>query len=123
MNSYYETLVSVCLSDSPVLRVWVDDDFDYRDPGPGWVWFFTSAEALSFFAWCQQENITVDRVSLDHDLGGDDTTRPIVTWWVENDWWPAVVTVHSANGVGVDWLEGTVERYHPSNAHKYAHRR
>jgi len=50
-------------------------------------------------------------MSLDHDLGDDDTTRPVVMWCCYNDWWPDSVVVHSANPVGVEWLEGMIERY------------
>ena len=55
----------------------------------------------------------IEVMSLDHDLGGDDTTRPIVLWMCENEFWPAKVVVHSANPVGIDWLEGMIERYQP----------
>lgn len=101
--------------------IWVDD---IRTPPEGWDNFFwarTSQEAIDYLAYvkeyCYSDAIQV--MSLDHDLGGDDTTRPIVIWMIENDYWPNVVRVHSQNPIGVTWLEGMVERYHPSNAHKY----
>ena len=50
-------------------------------------------------------------MSLDHDLGGDDTSRRIVLWMCENEFWPDEVVVHSANPVGVEWLEGMIARY------------
>jgi hypothetical protein len=53
----------------------------------------------------------ITEMSLDHDLGGDDTTRPIVLWCCENDFWPVEVRIHTANPVGRDWLEGMIERY------------
>jgi hypothetical protein len=43
-------------------------------------------------------------ISFDHDLGGDDTTRPVMLWIIESNFWPEVVAVHSANRVGKDWL-------------------
>ena len=52
-------------------------------------------------------------MSLDHDLGGEDTPRPVVIWFCEADYWPTEVVVHSANPVGIEWLEGMIERYKP----------
>lgn len=54
-----------------------------------------------------------DEISFDHDLGGDDTTRPVALWLAEHDAWPPVVRVHTANPVGRDWLEGIITRYGP----------
>lgn len=74
-----------------------------------WTWAKTSSDALDLL-----DEIPFDLVSLDHDLGGDDTTRPIVLWWCEHPWaWPTEVRVHSANPVGREWLEGMIERYKP----------
>jgi hypothetical protein len=65
----------------------------------------------------------IEVMSLDHDLGmvgdTDDTSRYIVLWMCNHDFWPDEVVVHSANPPGVYWLESMIERYHPSNAHKY----
>ena len=47
----------------------------------------------------------------DHDLGGDDTSRAIVLWMCENEWWPESVMVHSQNPVGSFWLRAMIERY------------
>ncbi|MEV6643273.1 cyclic-phosphate processing receiver domain-containing protein [Amycolatopsis sp. NPDC051371] len=49
-------------------------------------------------------------ISLDHDLGGDDTTRPVVLWLCENDRCPPEVRVHTANPVGREWLTGMARR-------------
>lgn len=54
-----------------------------------------------------------DLVSFDHDLGGDDTTRGLLTFMIENDVWPNEIRVHTANPVGHDWLIGTAARYAP----------
>jgi hypothetical protein len=57
---------------------------------------------------------SVSEMSLDHDLGGDDTTRSVVLYLCENpDLWPGTVYVHTANPVGREWLEGMVNRYGP----------
>lgn len=99
------------------MKIWVDDI--RLPPGAEWnCWAKTSAEAI----WCLKVakdifdksgtdlNI-VEAMSLDHDLGNDDTTRPVVLWMCENDFWPVEVVVHSANPVGRDYLEGMIERY------------
>jgi hypothetical protein len=85
------------------MKLWVDD---LRTPPNGWAWAKTSREAISLLSIKH-----VSALSLDHDLGGDDTTRPVVLWMCENEVWPAHIRVHSANPVGVEWLTGMVERY------------
>lgn len=88
-------------------RLWVDDL--RPTPCDDWVPALTSAEAIDLLAsrsWAT--------MSLDHDLGGDDTTRRVVLWLCEHpDRWPAVVRVHTANPVGREWLLGMIERYKP----------
>lgn len=89
------------------MKLFVDD---LRDPPDDtWTVARTSTEALVIL----QSGAQVDELSLDHDLGGEDTSRPIVLWLAEHGGWPAVVRVHSANPVGVEWLEGMIERYGP----------
>lgn len=88
------------------MKVWVDD---LRPAPQGWVWVTTSTAAIELLS--QGRDIEV--MSLDHDLGGEDTTRPIVLWMCEHQVWPAEVVVHSANPVGVEWLTGMIERYQP----------
>jgi hypothetical protein len=53
-------------------------------------------------------------VSFDHDLGGDDTTRPVMLWMCETGRWPERIKVHSANPVGQEWLTGMADRYCPT---------
>jgi hypothetical protein len=76
-----------------------------------WMWAKSSADALGIMdhvPWPLEE------LSLDHDLGGDDTTRPIVLMMCEYPWvWPKIVRCHSANPVGREWIEGMVARYKP----------
>ena len=88
------------------MRLFVDD----LRPAPDDTWTVaqTSAEALEIL-----RGGAVEELSLDHDLGGEDTARPIVLWLAEHGGWPATVRVHSANPVGVEWITGMVERYGP----------
>jgi hypothetical protein len=84
-------------------KLWVDD---LRPAPEGWHWVKTSAETITALGerrW--------DVMSLDHDLGGEDTSRRAVLWLCENGNWPDEVRVHSANPVGVEWLTGMVSRY------------
>lgn len=95
------------------MNLWVDD---LRLPPEDWYWAKTSAAAIELL-WVNHPDAVGERVtvmSLDHDLGGDDTTRPVVLWMCENGWaWPGQVVVHSANPVGREWLEGMIKRYQP----------
>jgi hypothetical protein len=86
-------------------RLWVDD---LRPPPEGWVWAKSSEEAVAML-----ETRDFAAVSLDHDLGGEDTTRPVVLWMCEHALWPTTVHVHTANPVGREWLVGMVNTYGP----------
>lgn len=91
-------------------RLWVDD---LRDPPtPQWDIARTSAVAVEMLTAG-----TYDVLSLDHDLGGEDTTRRVVLWLCEHpERWPWEVLVHTANPVGRDWLCGMVNRYRPARS-------
>lgn len=96
------------------MKIWVDDI--RTPPDETWVWYKTSSEVIEWLeydkSWTDMTfAIDTQVMSLDHDLGGDDTTRPIVLWMCENEYWPKEVRVHSANPVGIEWLEGMIARY------------
>lgn len=90
------------------MNMWVDDE---RTPPEGWYWAKTSDEAISMLKASYFLDAPIKTMSLDHDLGGDDTSRSIVLWCCNNDYWPLSVVVHSANPVGREWLEGMIMRY------------
>ncbi len=96
----------------PEVKVWIDDI--RVPPGDGWVWLKSSAEAL---AWMEARRAAGeslgDVMSFDHDLGGDDTTRPLVMWMCENNVFPASALVHSSNPPGALWIMQMFERYAP----------
>ena len=73
----------------------------------------TSTEAIEMLESFREQGVYPELVSLDHDLGGDDTTRPIVLWWCTTLAWANAIAVHSANPVGVEWLTGMIDRYAP----------
>lgn len=101
------------------MKIWVDDV--RTPPDDAWTWVKTSHDAIRYLTNSKIVNWrpgwgTIDVMSLDHDLGGDDTTRPVVLWMCENDFWPVEVRVHSQNPVGRDWLLSMISRYHPTGA-------
>jgi hypothetical protein len=88
------------------MKLWIDDE---RPAPNGWYWAETSADAIEWI-----ERMAFSEVSFDHDLGGDDTTRKVVLWMLDNNiTWPPIVRVHTANPVGREWLEGMINRYGP----------
>ncbi|WZB39640.1 hypothetical protein SEA_CURSIVE_183 [Streptomyces phage Cursive] len=99
-----------------ILKIWVDDE----RPKPDSSWFATkhSNIAILLLKACKRRGLSVRAISLDHDLGGDDTTRPVVLWMCENEFWPETVYVHSMNPIGREWLIGMVERYAPEGTYK-----
>jgi len=89
------------------MKLWVDDE---RPAPVGWEWAKDSHTAIM----CLIAFSSIDEISFDHDLGGDDTSRKVVLWICENDHpWPGVVRVHTANPVGREWLVGMINRYGP----------
>lgn len=74
----------------------------------------TSAEALDFLMAFSGR---IDELWLDHDLGGDDTVRPVVLWLAERSFGGDPVEigrvgVQSMNPVGAEWICGTLGRYY-----------
>lgn len=94
------------------MKLWIDDI--RNPPDESWDWVTTSEAAIATMSFFQEDGmlwIPREAVSFDHDLGGDDTTRPVVIWMIENDFKFDNYYVHSANPVGIDWLRGMIERY------------
>jgi hypothetical protein len=92
------------------MRVWLDD---LREAPSGWLWLTSSRTAINWLEWAKMLNARPEAWSFDHDLGGDDTSRPVVLWMAENEFWPDQCFVHSANPVGVEYLSGVINRYGP----------
>ena len=95
------------------LKLWIDDI--RTPPDETWDWVFTSDAAIAYMKTWQEDSIgewfVFDTISFDHDLGGDDTTRPVVIWMIENNIRFRHYHVHSANPIGYEWLTGMIERY------------
>ncbi len=92
------------------MRIWIDD---IRQSPEGWSWCISSEEAIHIFKYCLAYKIPVEEVSFDHDLGGEDSTRRVILWMCENEFWPEKVYVHTQNPVGREWIVGMVNRYGP----------
>jgi hypothetical protein len=60
-------------------------------------WATTSIHAINFLENRKVWGLTYDEVSLDHDLGGDDTGMKVLEWIIETGFWPKVLTIHTAN--------------------------
>jgi len=97
-------------TDMDEVKVWIDDI--RVPPGDEWIWLKSSEEALNWMKKRRASGESLgDVMSFDHDLGGDDTTRPLVMWMCENGVFPASALVHSSNSVGSEWLVGMLLRY------------
>ena len=92
------------------MKLWVDDE---RPAPEGWFWAKTSSAAMIMLGVTNGGDDKVSEVSLDHDLGGEDTTRQVVLWMALSNIWPEKIYIHTANPVGRDWLVGMIERYGP----------
>lgn len=103
------------------MRLWIDDL--RTPPDQSWVWLKTSRDALTYLRALYGSLVgapgysatdeELETVSFDHDLGGDDTTRPVILWMAEFDFWPNMVQIHTQNPVGREFLVGITERYAP----------
>lgn len=81
------------------------------------VYYRTSAEALYHLNHIALEELnTVEALWLDHDLGGDDTTMPVVDYLCELAYsgnpYPVVdIFVHTQNPVGGNTILRSLQRY------------
>lgn len=94
-----------------MVNVFIDDErfCAYED----WITVRTSREAIATLTCLKLMGIGLDEISFDHDLGGEDTTRHIVIWMIENEYFPRKTYVHSMNPIGRDWLCGMINKYFP----------
>ncbi len=104
------------------MRLWIDDERPM--PWEDQIWHVhakTSDEAIKWLDTWRRNNAErgkplghlIKEVSFDHDLGGEDTTRRVMLWMIENDVWPEEITIHTMNKVGREWLLGMANRYAP----------
>ena len=98
------------------MRIWLDDQYEERKGwfSPEWVHCRWPAEVIE-----KLKAGGVEEISLDHDLGDEDTARREdrreitgydVMLWIEeqvftNKYIPPVIAFHSKNGVGVERMK------------------
>ena len=103
------------------MKIWLDDLRDPKDwvANPtSWFWVKNSYDAIELLSDIRRKRSSIDAMSFDHDLGGEDTSRTVVLWMCEYDFWPKEATVHSSNPPGVEWLRGMIQRYAPEGTLK-----
>ena len=103
------------------MRIWLDD---IRVPpeNEGWLWLTTSKDALALLdaalesqRYAPVGEATFEAIAFDHDLGGDDDSRRVLTWIVEHNFWPDHIYFLTSNPIGRKWLVGTARRYAPDS--------
>lgn len=91
-------------------KLWIDDK--HSPPDDTWLWAKNSYDAFRII----QEHMRTDlitEISFDHDLGEDDTTKPVANY-IETlayyGMYPRIKwDIHSANPPGRDWLKAAME--------------
>ena len=96
------------------MKLWVDDE--RPAPDATWVVATTSEEAISRLSAMAD---VFEEVSLDHDLGGDDTGMKVVDWMASWGFWPKVVTIHTANPPARDRMLAAVNAEAPASTEIY----
>src|SRR5687767_10496793 len=92
MTNFFHATAPTCGGGS--VKLWLDDE---RPAPPGWVRANTATEALRLLA-----EGDVEEVSLDHDLGIEETGYDVVLWieekvFTDPTYSPPRMRVHSAN--------------------------
>lgn len=77
------------------MKFWIDDE--RPAPNDTWVTYRTSEEAIKGLLYASHYHAYIEEVSLDHDLGGDDTGFKVLDWMVESNVWPHNLTIHTSN--------------------------
>lgn len=95
--------------------LWIDDirpiNEEFAQKSNIRIWATTSEAALTVL---KDWNITIESISFDHDLGGDDTSMPVARWLEYQAYYgnvsPIEWFIHSANPVGRVNLEATLKK-------------
>lgn len=92
------------------MKLWIDDVRTPPDNDSDWVWVKTSKNAIEII-----DKITsITEISFDHDLGGDDTTIPVVNHLEQLAYHiqitPCVMKIHSQNPVGRKNLQIAIDK-------------
>lgn len=82
------------------MRIWLDDE---REAPEGFLRFYSSDKLIQHLRQVTRYDgilgvrSNLEEISLDHDLGGDDTGMKVLQYLVESNTWPKVLTIHTAN--------------------------
>lgn len=92
------------------MKVWLDD---VRPAPAGWIHVLTVTEAIELLLTDQ-----ITEISLDHDLGDYESAGgsgiKVIDWLAEFGHWPPDgVHIHSANPVGRESMQRSLDRYSP----------
>lgn len=94
------------------MKLWLDDI--RPKPDETWCHCLTVACAKEVISAWLRIGLPFEEASLDNDLGpGEEEGRKLVLWMAERNIWPDRVSVHSANPVAVEYMEGMIRRYKP----------
>lgn len=93
--------------------VWLFVD-DERPAPDGWNLAITAEYAISTLEAYKDSPHTIERLSLDHDLEGDDTTMPILHWMRDSNFWPDELYVHTANQDAEDDMLAFIHAHAPA---------
>jgi hypothetical protein len=75
------------------MKLWVDDE--RPAPDDTWLRAYTSDEAILLLL--EHSVNPIEEVSLDHDLGGEDTGMEVLDFIIDIRIWPRTLTIHTAN--------------------------
>ena len=90
----------------------IDDTKSFPIPGP-----VEYARTLAAGFSLLEEHEVIDQLWLDHDLGGDETIRPLVLQLAENAFNGNIksigcIIICSLNVVGANWIASTLMKYY-----------
>lgn len=81
------------MENNEAIKIWLDDE---RKAPEGWLRSYTAKETILLL-----KNYVVSEISLDHDLGTDDTGYDVLCWIekrvVLNKYVPPTINIHTAN--------------------------
>lgn len=83
--------------DGLIMKLWVDDE--RPAPDDTWVVTETSGAAKDLIRLWRGSGRPdrFEEISLDHDLGGEDTGMLVLEYMVLLGFWPRTVTIHTSN--------------------------
>lgn len=95
------------------MKLFVDDE--RPPPDLGWDLVLSAEVAILWLQFrTQVQGLTIDAVSLDHDLGyTSDTVMPVLFWMRDNNCWPRELYVHTANENGEEVMLGFIRQWAP----------